>query len=70
MQEDSKINRGKIWGRRQNTVISNHFLNRTSVALEMAPGIDKCDLVKLKSFCTTTTTITTKPIKCRDSLYV
>lgn len=48
MQEDCKINRGKTWGRLQNIAISNHFPNRTPVALEIAPAIDKCDFCEIK----------------------
>jgi hypothetical protein len=32
--------------------IGNNFLNRTQIAQQLREKIDKCDYMKLKSFCT------------------
>jgi hypothetical protein len=42
----------------EDTSIGNYFLTRTPIAQEIRARIDKWDYIKLKSFCTSTKTIT------------
>lgn len=48
IKDNSKINREKKWERLQNIGVSNHFLNKIPVALDIEPAIVNCGFLNIK----------------------